>query len=51
VRPEIANEAPDQLENTAALLKTRVDRERENARQKGIEPVDLVGAQVQGDKR
>ena len=51
VRPEIANEAPEKLENTAALLKTRVDRERQNARQKGIEPVDLEGAQAQGDKR
>ena len=51
VRPEIANDAPDQLENTAALLKTRVDRERQNARQKGLEAVDLEGAQLQGDKR
>ena len=51
VRPEIANEAPDELENTSELLKTRVDRERENARQKGLRPVDLEGDQVQGDKR
>ena len=51
VRPEIANEAPGELENTSELLKTRVDRERENARQKGLQPVDLEGAEILGDKR
>jgi ectoine hydroxylase-related dioxygenase (phytanoyl-CoA dioxygenase family) len=51
VRPEIANEAPGELESTAQLLKTRIDRERENAHQKGLEPVDLKGAAAEGDKR
>ena len=50
VRPEIANEAPGKLENTAELLKTRVDRERDNARHKGLEPVDLEGTAAEGDK-
>jgi len=51
VRPEIASEAPGELENTAQLLKTRVDRERDNARQKGLEPVDLESTAAEGEKR
>ena len=50
VHPELDDDAA-QLENTAELLKTRVDRERENAQQKGLEPVDLTRGGIEGENR
>jgi len=50
VHPEIDDDA-GQLENTAELLKTRVERERQNAHERGLQTIDLEGAEVEGDKR
>jgi hypothetical protein len=49
VHPEIADAAPDQLENTAALLKTRVEREEQNALRKNFD--SSQAAELEGDKQ